>query len=55
MGQRFRLKASVDLARFPAAVQPILAALKRYGMMLADNGSSWFLSTRRTASSSVCR
>jgi hypothetical protein len=44
MGQRFRLKASVDLARFPAAVQPILVALKAYGMMLADNGSSWFLS-----------
>jgi hypothetical protein len=44
MGQRFRLKASVDLARFPASVRPILEALKSYGMMLADNGSSWFLS-----------
>jgi hypothetical protein len=44
MGQRFRLKASVDVARFPASVRPILVALKRYGMMLADNGSSWYLS-----------
>jgi hypothetical protein len=44
MGQRFRLKASVDDARFPSSVQPILRALKSYGMMLADNGSSWFLS-----------
>lgn len=44
MGQRFRLKDAVDVSRFPASVRPILAALKRYGMMLADNGSSWFLS-----------
>ena len=44
MGQRFRLKGAVDVSRFPASVRPILVALKRYGMMLADNGSSWFLS-----------
>ena len=44
MGQRFRLKDAVDVSRFPASVRPILVALKRYGMMLADNGSSWFLS-----------
>ncbi len=44
MGQRFRLKAGVDVARFPASVQPILRALQRFGMMLADNGSSWYLS-----------
>jgi len=44
MGQRFRLKASVDVTSFPASVRPILEALKRYGMMLADNGSSWFIS-----------
>ena len=44
MGQRFRLKAGVDLARFPTSVHPILRALKAYGMMLADNGSSWYLS-----------
>lgn len=44
MGQRFRLKASVDIASFGPNVQVILRALKRYGMFLADNGSSWFLS-----------
>ena len=44
MGQRFRLKAGVDIARFPASVRPILRALQRFGMMLADNGSSWYLS-----------
>jgi hypothetical protein len=44
MGQRFRLKASFDISGFPPTVQVILTALKRYGMMLADNGSAWFLS-----------
>ncbi len=44
MGQRFRLKASVDIASFGPNVQVILRALKRYGLFLADNGSSWFLS-----------
>ena len=43
-GQRFRLKASFDVSGFPPAVQVILTALKHYGMMLADNGSAWFLS-----------
>jgi hypothetical protein len=44
LGQRFRLKASVDLSGFGPNVQVILRALKKYGMFLADNGSSWFLS-----------
>jgi hypothetical protein len=44
MGQRFRLKAGVDTSRFGPNVQIILRALKKYGMFLADNGSSWFLS-----------
>ncbi|RAI35926.1 hypothetical protein CH341_30630 [Rhodoplanes roseus] len=44
MGQRFRLKANVDISRFSAANQVILRALKRYGMFLADNGSPLFLS-----------
>lgn len=43
MGQRFRLKASYDISNFPPDAQVILAALKKYGMILADNGSSWFL------------
>jgi hypothetical protein len=44
MGQRFRLKASYDISGFAPEVQVILRALKKYGMILADNGSSWFLS-----------
>jgi hypothetical protein len=44
MGQRFRLKASLDISDYAPNVQVILRALKKYGMFLADNGSSWFLS-----------
>src|SRR5450631_611788 len=44
MGQRFRLKQSVNISGFGHNVQIILRALKKYGMFLADNGSSWFLS-----------
>jgi hypothetical protein len=44
MGQRFRLRSDFDLAEFAPRVQVILQALKRFGMMLADNGSAWFLS-----------
>lgn len=43
MGQRFRLKASYDISRFDPMVQVILQALKTYGMMVADNGSAWYL------------
>jgi len=44
MGQRFRLKADFDISGFSPNVQVILRALKKYGMMLADNGSSWYIS-----------
>jgi hypothetical protein len=44
MGQRFRLRADFDVSGFPAEAQVILRALKTYGMILADNGSSWFIS-----------
>lgn len=44
MGQRFRLKAGFDISGFSPDVQVILKALKKYGMILADNGSSWYLS-----------
>jgi hypothetical protein len=44
MGQRFRLKASFDISNFSAPVQVILRALKKFGMVLADNGSNWFIS-----------
>jgi hypothetical protein len=44
MGQRFRLKSTFDMSSFSPDVQVILTALKKYGMILADNGSSWYLS-----------
>ncbi len=44
MGMRVRLKASFDVTPFPPAARVILTALKTYGMILADNGSDWYLS-----------
>jgi hypothetical protein len=44
MGTWFRLKASFDISGFSAQNQVILRALKQHGMVLADNGSSWFMS-----------
>jgi len=44
MGQRFRLKASFDITGFSPEVQVILQAMKTYGLILADNGSNWFIS-----------
>jgi hypothetical protein len=44
MGQRLRLKASFDVSGFPKQARAVLTALKRYGMILADNGSSWYIS-----------
>jgi hypothetical protein len=43
MGARFRLKANFDISSFSPTTKIILTALKRYGMMLADNGSSWYI------------
>ncbi len=44
MGMRFRLKSDFDISGFHPQVQVILQALKTYGMILADNGSAWYLS-----------
>jgi hypothetical protein len=44
MGLRLRLKASYDISRFHGASRVILQALKTYGMILADNGSPFFIS-----------
>jgi len=44
MGLRVRLKASVDISTYPTQARVVLAALKRYGMLLADNGSAWYIS-----------
>jgi len=44
MGTRLRLKASFDISGFPADDQVILTAMKKYGLILADNGSAIFIS-----------
>lgn len=44
MGQRFRLRADFDASGMSPAVAVIVTAMKRYGIILADNGSPWFLS-----------
>jgi hypothetical protein len=44
MGLRVRLKASVDISGFPRQARVVLQALKTYGMLLADNGSNWYIS-----------
>jgi hypothetical protein len=44
MGMRVRLKASFNISGYTPAIQVILRALKKYGMLLADNGSSWYIS-----------
>jgi hypothetical protein len=44
MAARFRLKADYDIAGFPPEMQVILQAMKTYGIMLADNGSDWYVS-----------
>ncbi|HVH12394.1 MAG TPA: hypothetical protein VM759_05050, partial [Longimicrobium sp.] len=44
MGMRVRLRADFDLRGYPAGVQVILQAMKTYGMLLADNGSGWYVS-----------
>ena len=43
MGLRVRLKADYDISGFPKEAQVILKALKKYGMMVADNGGDWFV------------
>ena len=43
MGLRVRLKSSVDVSRFGPQAQVLLVALQRYGMILADNGSPWYV------------
>ena len=44
MGMRVRLKASFDISGYPPLAKVVLTALKKYGMMVADNGSNWYIS-----------
>lgn len=44
MGERFRLKAGVDITHFSPQTRVLLTALKEYGMVLSDNGGNWYVS-----------
>jgi hypothetical protein len=44
MGLRVRLRSDYPIAGFPPQARVVLAALKKYGMILADNGSDWYVS-----------
>ena len=43
MGQRLRLKRGVDISGFPRQARVVLRALRRYGAIVADNGSPWYV------------
>jgi len=43
LGARFRLKADYDISGFPPEMQILLQAFKTYGIVLADNGSDWYV------------
>jgi len=44
MGQRFRLKPTVDTSKLPSQARIVADAMKKYGVILADNGSPWYIS-----------
>jgi hypothetical protein len=43
MGLRLRLRADYDISNYSGMSRVILEALRRYGMIVADNGTSWFI------------
>jgi hypothetical protein len=43
MGLRVRLRASVDISKLPPQARMVAQAMKTYGLILADNGSPWFV------------
>jgi hypothetical protein len=49
MGERLRLRASVDISAFPRQARIVLRAMRRYGLIVADNGSDWFVGGAPTA------
>lgn len=44
MGLRLRLKPTVEAKKFPKQARPIVVAMQRYGVIVADNGSDWYVS-----------
>lgn len=49
MGARFRLKASYDASGLGVPARVIVAAMKKYGLVLADNGSNWYFQGEQNA------
>ena len=49
MGARFRLEASFPLTGFSAKAKVVLRAMKKYGLVLADNGSPWYFQGEQNA------
>ncbi len=47
MGARFRMKRSFSAARFGARARVVITAMKKYGLVLADNGSPWYFQGER--------
>jgi hypothetical protein len=43
MGERLRLKSSVNISRFPRQARRIARAMQTYGLIVADNGSDWYV------------
>jgi hypothetical protein len=43
MGERLRLRSSVDISRFPRQARIVLRAMRQYGLIVADNGSNWYV------------
>jgi len=43
MGLRLRLKASFDVSNLPRQAQVIAVAMQQYGIIVADNGSPWYV------------
>ena len=44
MGERLRLKASTDISGLPPQARVVARAMKEYGLIVADNGSDWYVS-----------
>ena len=44
MGERLRLKASVDISGLPLQARRVARAMQVYGLIVADNGSDWYVS-----------
>jgi hypothetical protein len=44
MGMRVRLKSSFDISSYPPSAQVVMRALRKYGMIVADHGSDWYIS-----------